>query len=127
MERAPLLASRGGLGRRNAKTTRDILQLALLGSGPQFGTGMIPADLILDTTPKSGVPEGVETIYVRHISGGRSELQLKSFNSALHPYAPFKNFTPYFHIPSISLTFAMRPDTKMEGAFFTSGAYGTAI
>src|SRR6516162_7826736 len=62
---------------KDAKTTRDILQLALLGSGPQFGTGMIPADLTLGTTPKPGIPEGVETIYVRHISGGRSEVQLK--------------------------------------------------
>jgi hypothetical protein len=44
---------------KDAKTTRDILQL---GSGPQFGTGMIPADLILGTTPKPGIPEGVESI-----------------------------------------------------------------
>jgi hypothetical protein len=48
---------------KDAKTTRDILQLALLGCEPQFGTGMIPADLILGTTPKPDVPEGVETIY----------------------------------------------------------------
>jgi len=71
---------------KDAKTTRDILQLALLGSGPQFGTGMIPADLILGTTPKPGVPEGVETIYVRHISGGRSEVQLKSFDSGVESF-----------------------------------------
>ena len=50
-----------------------------------------------------------------------------SMSTPLHPYAPFKNSTPHFHIPSISLTFVMRPDTKMEGAFFTSDAYGTAI
>jgi len=71
---------------KDAKTTRDILQLALLGSGPQFGTGMIPADLILGTTPKPGVPEGVETIYVRHISGGRSEVQLKSYDSGVESF-----------------------------------------
>src|SRR5262249_33840619 len=59
---------------------------------------------------------------------GNSKLT-KVFTSIRHlrRYAPFKNFTPHFHIPSISLTFAMRPDTKIEGAFFTSSAYGTAI
>ena len=76
---------------KDAKTTRDILQLALLGSGPQFGTGMIPADLILGTTPKPGVPEGVETIYVRHISGGPSELQLKIFDSGVDSFYGTKN------------------------------------
>ena len=71
---------------KDAKTTRDILQLALLGSGPQFGTGMLPADTIVGTTPKPGVPEGVETIYVRHISGGRSEVQLKSFDAGVESF-----------------------------------------
>jgi phage terminase large subunit-like protein len=71
---------------KDAKTTRDTLQLALLGSGPQFGTGMLPADLILGTTPKPGVPEGVETIYVRHVSGGRSEVQLKSYDSGVESF-----------------------------------------
>ena len=58
------------------------------------------------------------------------DLQLENLalmSTPLHPYATFKNSTPHFHIPSISLTFVMRPDTKMEGAFFTSDAYGTAI
>jgi hypothetical protein len=76
---------------KDAKTTRDILQLALLGSVPQFGTGMIPADAILGTTPKPGVPEGVETIYVRHISGGRSELQLKSYDAGMESFYGTKN------------------------------------
>jgi phage terminase large subunit-like protein len=47
---------------------------------------MIPADLILGTTPKPGVPEGVETIYIRHITGGRSEVQLKSFDSGVESF-----------------------------------------
>ena len=46
----------------------------------------VPADLILGTTPKSGVPEGVETIYVRHISGGRSEVQLKSYDAGVESF-----------------------------------------
>lgn len=71
---------------KDAKTVRDILQLALLGPGPQYGTGMIPADLILDTTPKVGTPEAVEKIYVKHISGARSELTFKSYDSGVESF-----------------------------------------
>jgi phage terminase large subunit-like protein len=71
---------------QTSKTTRDILQAALLGGGPRDGTGLIPADAILDTTPKAGIPEAVETIYVRHISGGRSEIQLKSYDQQVESF-----------------------------------------
>ena len=71
---------------KDAKTTRDIIQLALLGPGPAFGTGMIPADCIIGTTPKAGVPEAIETIYVRHASGGRSEITLKSYDSGVESF-----------------------------------------
>ncbi len=71
---------------KDAKTTRDIIQLALLGPGPQYGTGMIPADLLIGTTPKVGVPEAVETIRVRHVSGSYSELQLKSYDSGVESF-----------------------------------------
>jgi hypothetical protein len=69
-------------------------------------------------------------IILRSLIRSRIDLQLENLalmSTPLHPYATFKNSTPHFHIPSISLTFVMRPDTKMEGAFFTSDAYGTAI
>src|SRR5713101_8378811 len=65
---------------KDAKTTRDIIQLAMLGSFARFGTGLIPADAIIGTTPKVGIPEAVEIIRVRHASGGASELQLKSYD-----------------------------------------------
>ena len=71
---------------KDAKTVRDILQLALLGPGPQFGTGMLPADAILNTTPKVGTPEAVERIYVKHVSGGRSELTFKSYDSGVESF-----------------------------------------
>jgi phage terminase large subunit-like protein len=47
---------------------------------------MLPADVILGTTPKPGIPEGVETIYVRHVTGGRSEVQLKSFDAGVESF-----------------------------------------
>lgn len=79
----PLAAWAAG---QTSKTTRDIIQLALIGPGPRFGTGMIPAEAILDTTPKAGIPEAVETIYVKHISGGRSEITFKSYDQQVESF-----------------------------------------
>ncbi len=67
-----------------AKNARDILQHALCGrpgDASSLGTGMIPGDLILRYTPKHGVPDAFETVFVRHVpSGGVSTLQLKSYD-----------------------------------------------
>ncbi len=68
------------------KTTRDIVQLALLGPPGQFGTGFIPGYLIEHTTAKSGVPDAIETIWVRHVSGGVSQCQLKSYDQRREAY-----------------------------------------
>jgi phage terminase large subunit-like protein len=71
---------------KDAKTVRDILQLALLGPGPQYGVGLIPRDMILNTTPRVGTPLAVEMVHVRHASGGRSELQFKSYDSGAESF-----------------------------------------
>ncbi len=71
---------------QTSKTTRDIIQLALLGPAHRFGTGLIPADALLGTTPKAGIPEAVETIYVKHISGGRSAVSLKSYDQGVESF-----------------------------------------
>ena len=63
-----------------AKTTRDIIQRILLGPVGEFGTGMIPADCLLRTTAKPGVADAIEGIFVKHSSGGTSELILKSYD-----------------------------------------------
>lgn len=63
-----------------SKTTRDILQRILLGPVGEFGTGMIPADCLLRTTTKPGIADCIESIFVRHSSGGISELTLKSYD-----------------------------------------------
>jgi len=73
----PILAWAAG---DTSQTTRDILQLKLLGPYGAFGTGMIPRKNLIHWTTKSGIPHAVETIWVRHVSGGRSELGLKSFD-----------------------------------------------
>ncbi len=69
---------------KTAKTTRDILQHALLGDVGQFGTGTIPGAALLDTKPKGGVPDAVEIIRVEHrthgVVDGVSTLDLKSYD-----------------------------------------------
>ena len=61
-------------------TARDIVQYKLIGPPEEFGTGMIPAKYIIKTTPKAGgVPNAVDTILVRHISGGISRIKIKSY------------------------------------------------
>ena len=63
-----------------SKTVRDILQEKMLGSAGQHGTGMIPADLIVYTRPKSGIPDAVEIAYVKHVSGENSVVVFKSYD-----------------------------------------------
>lgn len=64
----------------SSKTTRDIIQLALYGPMHDCGTGMIPRDKIVRVTAKTGIADCLETIYVQHVSGGVSEVGLKSYD-----------------------------------------------
>jgi len=63
------------------QTTRDILQDILLGfpSGV-LGTGLIPGDLITQVRRRSGIADAVDTVKVRHVSGGDSIIGFKSFD-----------------------------------------------
>lgn len=63
-----------------SKTTRDIIQLKLYGPMESPGTGMIPGELIKHRTLKPGTPEAIDTIYVKHVTGGTSTLVLKSYD-----------------------------------------------
>lgn len=81
--RKPIRAWAAG---KTNETTRDIVQLQLLGpvlgSGPTkrlAGTGTIPGRRLGDTTWKSGVPNLVDTIAVKHTSGGWSHLGFKTY------------------------------------------------
>ena len=79
-------------------TTRDILQAKLLGKivreagdRPEqaigLGTGMIPADAIRGARPKSGIPNAIETTWIRHVSGGTSVLVFKSYEQGPGAFA----------------------------------------
>lgn len=65
---------------KDSKTVREIIQFKLLGPQGDYGTGMIPGDSIIATSPKPGVPEAIESITVRHATGGKSRIMLKSYD-----------------------------------------------
>jgi phage terminase large subunit-like protein len=63
-----------------SKTVRESIQPKLIGSWSNEGCGMLPADAIVHRTLKAGVSDSVDTIYVRHASGGVSSIVLKSYD-----------------------------------------------
>jgi phage terminase large subunit-like protein len=61
-------------------STRDVIQFELLGSYNDLGSGMIPKHLIAGKPKvKSGVAECVDTIRVKNVFGGESNIVFKSF------------------------------------------------
>ena len=68
-----------------SKTVREITQEKLLGPYGHFGTGLIPGEDIIKWTPKTGVPEAVDTLLVKHYDehgkqDGESRLVFKSYD-----------------------------------------------
>jgi phage terminase large subunit-like protein len=69
----------GWVCNNTAIDVRDINQQVLMGDPGQYGTGLIPKDLIIDYKSKSSVPDGLELIYVRHVTGGQSVITTKAY------------------------------------------------
>lgn len=65
---------------KTGQTVRDIIQKKLLGPNTAFGTGLIKKDLIVKTNPRPGIPNAIDTVIVKHKSGGLSELGFKSYD-----------------------------------------------
>jgi phage terminase large subunit-like protein len=61
------------------ESTRDTVQRILLGRPGERGTGTLPAAAIVSTSKARGVTDLVDTIRVRHVSGGVSTIALKSY------------------------------------------------
>lgn len=70
-------------GSETAQVTRDTCQFNLIGppeSRDLWGTGAIPGKLMIDTSMASGnVPNAIETVTVRHVSGGTSVIGFKNY------------------------------------------------
>lgn len=73
-----------------SETTRDIIQAKLVGDTTRepgsaakvgVGTGMIPSDRIVAHSPKAGVPGAIDTVWIRHKTGGTSSIGFKSFGT----------------------------------------------
>jgi phage terminase large subunit-like protein len=65
-----------------AETTREVLQEKLIGPPfreAEWGTGMIPKAAIAGVATSRGIPAAIDTVSVRHVSGGLSSLQFKSY------------------------------------------------
>lgn len=64
-----------------SQSTRDTVQRLLLGKPGEWGTGAIPKDAIVSIRRAShGVSDAVESIVVRHVSGGLSRLTIKTYD-----------------------------------------------
>lgn len=62
-----------------ARATRDTAQKELIGPIGSWGTGMIPRDKIGKYWALSGVPQGIDIIQVKHITGGWSTIGFKNY------------------------------------------------
>jgi len=75
----PIRAWAGGASN---ETTRDICQKELVGQPDDptaKGTGSIPLKLIGDTVRKAGVPNAMNSLVIKHITGGYSRLAFKAY------------------------------------------------
>lgn len=70
-------------GSESSELTRKGVQRLLLGPPEdrnEWGTGYIPANTLVDTSPRPGVPDAVSSIVVKHVSGGNSIIALNSYD-----------------------------------------------
>ena len=63
------------------ETVRDTVQRILVGRSGAHGSGAIPKDMIVELVSARGTADLVDTIRVRHISGGISTIGLKTYAS----------------------------------------------
>ena len=69
-------------GSESYELTRDGIQRLLIGppaSEEDWGTGYIPKSAIVATTRRSGVSNAIDSVSVRHVTGGTSTLLLKAY------------------------------------------------
>jgi phage terminase large subunit-like protein len=75
--------TRGICGSESVELTKKGVQRLLLGNPEtpeQWGTGSIPKDCLIGTSPRPGVPNAVSAIVVKHVSGGESVLTTASYD-----------------------------------------------
>jgi len=58
---------------------RDSIQALLVGEVGKIGTGFIPQDCIHEILQARGIADGIDTVIVKHVSGGLSRLKFKYY------------------------------------------------
>ncbi len=73
--------TKGWAGGVSSQVCRDVLQALLLGEPwpDGKGTGALPLDVIHDVNMARGIQDAVDTIFVRHVTGGLSTISFKSY------------------------------------------------
>ena len=69
-----------------ARAARDTIQKELIGPPGAWGTGMIPRDSLGKFWSLSGVPQGIDMIQVKHVSGGWSMVGFKNYEQPLQAF-----------------------------------------
>lgn len=69
----------------DAKAMRESIQPVLCGPPENFGTGTIPGDDILGKAARSGVPDAIDSMTVRH-KNGVSRLVFKTYDQGRESY-----------------------------------------
>lgn len=78
--------TRGWVVGSTARATRDTGQKELLGPIGAWGTGMIPRELLGKAWSLAGVPQGIDVIQVKHVSGGWSTIGFKNYEQPLQAF-----------------------------------------
>jgi phage terminase large subunit-like protein len=74
---------RAWVGSKTSEVTRDGAQRLLVGEPKeedQWGTGLIPGDDLHDWSRRQGIPNALDNVVVKHVTGGRSSLGFKSYD-----------------------------------------------
>jgi len=75
---------RGWVGSITGEVTRDNAQRMLMGpprDRSSWGEGMIPGDALGRVSMRSGIPDAIDGVLVRHVSGGWSSLGFKTYEA----------------------------------------------
>lgn len=104
------------------RTTRDVNQLELLGPIHEIGTGMIPHELYEgDPTRKQGVAETIDSVRVKHTSGGISVIQFKSYEAGYEAFTGSKVHVIWLDEEPDALVYAECCIRTMSAGMFAGG------
>jgi len=65
---------------KSSKDVKEVNQFSMMGEPGSEGTGMVPGQLIVNTTKKPNVPEGIDVAYVKSAFGSFSRVTYKSYD-----------------------------------------------